>query len=118
MPKNTDQRIVEALTGTAEDPHAKRVQEALSGGEYLWGLKPPENEDAVRVWAAKESLKGAAERYAHAGTTRLSDLHMEQIVGEVWEATNPDWPDVDRMERTAVILNRQAARFEEMDKRR
>lgn len=113
-----DKRIVEALTGSGPDPHTKRVQEALDGKEYLYGLDEPEAsyDDAVRAWAAKESLRGAAERYARSGATRLSDPHMEQIVSEVYEATNAGWSDLSRLERTAVALNRMGAQLEGISK--
>lgn len=116
--RDYDKRIVEALNGTSEDRHTKRVQEALAGDEYLYGLDEPEADydDAVRSWAAKESLRGAAERYARSGSTRLSDLHMEQIVGEVYEATNPGWSGLERLERTAVALNRMGAQMEGISK--
>lgn len=114
MPKNTDQQIVEVLTGTAEDPHAKRVQEALSGAEYLYGLPEPEAsyDDAVRAWAAKESLRGAAERFARAGRTPASDAEVEAIVKETYGLSNPDWSDLERLERTATVINRLAAQSE------
>ncbi|MFF8895209.1 hypothetical protein [Brevibacterium casei] len=116
--KNTDKRIVEALNGTADDRTGERIRGALDGREYLYGLPEPEvsYDDSVRAWAAKESLKGAAERYARAGTTRMSDLHVEQIVSEAYGATNPEWSDLDRLERTATVVNRLAAQNERIAK--
>lgn len=113
-----EKRILEALDPSAENAHDRRVREALTGGEYLYGLPEPEvtYDDSVRAWAAKESLKGAAERYARAGTTRMSDLHVEQIVSEAYEATNPEWSDLDRLERTATVVNRLAAQNERIAK--
>lgn len=114
-----NEKIDEALTGAGEDRNTKRIQEAMEGAEYLYGLPEPEAsyDDAVRAWAAKESLKGAAERYAHTGTQPLDDTQMEQIVAEMWANTNPDWSDLARLERTATIINRHAAGFENMRKR-
>lgn len=112
MPKNTDQQILEVLTGTAPDLDHKRIVEALDGREYLWGLEQPEGEDAVRVWAAKESLKTAAERFAQSTVKPMTDSEMETIVSETYDRTNEAWSDLTRMERTAEILDRLAARFE------
>lgn len=112
--KNDDERIVEALTGSGEDRHAKRVQEALAGDEYLYGLPEPEAsyDDAVRSWAAKESLRGAAERFARAGRTPAPDAQVEAIVKETYDLTNPGWSDLARLERTATVVNRLAAQSE------
>lgn len=113
-----NERIVEALTGAGEDRNTKRIQEAMDGKEYLYNLPEPEAgyDDAVRAWAAKESLRGAAERYARSGSTRLSDPHMEQIVSEVWNSTNEAWSDLSRLERTAVALNSMGAQLERIGK--
>lgn len=111
-----EQQILEALDVSAETDHDRRVREALTGGEYLYGLPEPEvdHDDTVRAWAAKESLKSAAERYARAGKTRLTDEHLSQIVRETFGLTNKHWSDLQRMERTASILDRHAARFEKL----
>lgn len=118
--KNTDKRIVEALNGTADDRAGERIRGALDGREYLYGLPEPEADydDTVRAWAAKESLKSAAERYAHAaapsGQPRLSDAHLSQIVQETFNLTNEGWSDLTRLERVAGILDSHAARFEKL----
>lgn len=116
--KDTDNRIVEALTGSGDDRHTKRVQEALSGAEYLWGLPEPEAsyDDAVRAWAAKESLRGAAERFARAGRTPAPDAQVEAIVKETYDLTNPDWSELSRLERTATVVNRLAAQSERISR--
>lgn len=116
--KDYEQRILEALDPSAETEHDKRVREALTGGEWLYGLEPPEYdyEDAVRGWAATEGLRSAADRYGRAGATkgasRLSDDRVAGIVQETYALTNPEWDSLTRLERTAEILNRHAARFE------
>lgn len=118
MTAKNDKRILEALTGSGDDRANTRITEALDGKEYLYGLPEPEAgyDDAVRSWAAKESLRGAAERFARSGSSRLSDPHMEQIVSEVYEATNAGWTDLDRLERTATAINRMAAQQEGISK--
>lgn len=119
MTANDDKEILDALTGTGPDPAYKRITEAVDGREWLYGI-PEINagpDEAVRKWAATESLKGAAERYARTGSTHLDDAHMEQIVSEMWAHTNPDWDDLARLERTATVINRHAAGFEDMRKR-
>lgn len=115
-----EKRILEALDPSAENDHDRRAREALTGGEYLYGLPEPEADydDAVRAWAAKESLKSAAERYAHAvapnGQPRLSDAHLSQVVQETFNLTNEGWSDLTRLERVAGILDSHAARFEKL----
>lgn len=109
-----ERKILEALDPSAENDHDRRVREALTGGEYLYGLPEPEADydDTVRAWAAKESLKSAAERFARSTVKPSTDSEMEQIVRETWDRTNESWSDLTRIERTAEILDRLAARFE------
>ncbi|QPS33997.1 hypothetical protein [Brevibacterium casei] len=109
-----EKRILEALDPSAETDHDRRVREALTGGEYLYGLPEPEADydDTVRVWAAKESLRSAAERFARSTVKPMTDAEMEQVVSETWDRTQESWPSLQRMERTAEILDRLAARFE------
>lgn len=111
-----DKRILEALDPTAETPGDQRIREALNGQDYLFGLSEPQHDydTAVEAWSARESLKTSAERYARAGSTRLDDQRMEQIVSEVYEATNKAWTDISRMQRTAGALDRLAAMNERL----
>lgn len=113
-----DEKIVEALTGTGPDPAYKRITEALDGKEYLYGLPEPEAsyDDAVRAWAAKESLRGAAERFARSGRTPAPDAQVEAIVKETYDLTNPDWSELSRLERTATAVNRLAAQSERISR--
>ncbi|MGO2036491.1 MAG: hypothetical protein ACTH2U_08435 [Brevibacterium sp.] len=109
-----DKKILEALDPTAEPASDRRVREALDGREYLYGLPEPEADydDTVRAWAAKESLKSAADRFARSTVKTMTDSEMETIVSETYDRTNESWSDLTRMERTAEILDRLAARFE------
>lgn len=107
-----DRKILEALDPSAENDHDRRVREAFTGSEYLYGLDAPESDDAVAVWAAKESLKSAADRFARSTVKPMTDAETEQVVRETWDRTNESWSDLTRMERTAALLDRLAARFE------
>lgn len=109
-----ERKILEALDPSAETDHDRRVREALDGKDYLYGLPEPEADydDTVRAWAARESLKSAAERFARSTVKPMTDTEMETIVSETYDRTNESWSDLTRMERTAEILDRLAARFE------